>query len=68
MEEGSFRYALGIRSLSKEPFDLEYLQHATGEVLLGLMFAGRVPIVRGYLGNLFRTSGDEALSVRALCG
>jgi hypothetical protein len=45
--------------LSKEPFDLEYLHHATGEVLLGLMFAGKVPIVRGYLGNLSRTFGTE---------
>jgi hypothetical protein len=59
MEEVGFRYALGIRSLSKEPFDLEYLQHATGEVLSDLMFAGRVPFVRGYLGNLSRTFGTE---------
>lgn len=39
------------RSLRKESFDLVYLHHATCEVLLGLMFGGRVPIVRGYLGN-----------------
>ena len=39
------------RPLRKESFDLVYLHHATCEVLLGLMFGGRVPIVRGYLGN-----------------
>lgn len=39
------------RSLRKESFDLVYLHHATCEVLLGLMFGGRAPIVRGYLGN-----------------
>ena len=39
------------RALRKETFDLIYLHHATCEVLLGLMFGGRIPIVRGYLGN-----------------
>ena len=39
------------RSLRKESFDLIYLHHATCEVLLGLMFGGKIPIVRGYLGN-----------------
>ena len=39
------------RSLRKESFDLVYLHHATCEVLLGLMFGGKIPIVRGYLGN-----------------
>ena len=39
------------RALSKEPFDLVYLHHATPEVLLGLMFAGKLPIVRGYIGK-----------------
>ena len=34
----------------KESFDLVYLHHATCEALLGLMFAGLVPIVRGYIG------------------
>lgn len=39
------------RPLRKESFDLVYLHHATCEVLLGLMFGGKIPIVRGYLGN-----------------
>lgn len=39
------------RPLRKESFDLVYLHHATCEVLLGLMFGGKAPIVRGYLGN-----------------
>jgi hypothetical protein len=39
-----------LRSLSAEEFDLVYLHHATCEVVLGLIFAGRIPIVRGYLG------------------
>lgn len=42
------------RPLRKEAFDLIYLHHVTCEVLLGLMFGGRVPIVRGYLGNRSR--------------
>jgi hypothetical protein len=41
-----------LRSLSGEEFDLIYLHHATCEVILGLVFAGKVPIVRGYLGVL----------------
>jgi hypothetical protein len=36
--------------LSEESFDLIYLHHSTCEALLGLLFAGQVPIVRGYLG------------------
>ena len=39
-----------LRSLSAEEFDLVYLHHATCEVVLGLIFAGRIPIVRSYLG------------------
>jgi hypothetical protein len=39
-----------LRSLSGEEFDLIYLHHATCEVILGLVFAGKVPLVRGYLG------------------
>ncbi len=39
-----------LRSLSAEDFDLIYLHHATCEVILGMIFAGRIPIVRGYLG------------------
>ena len=39
-----------LRSLSAEEFDLIYLHHATCEVVLGLIFAGKIPIVRGYLG------------------
>lgn len=39
-----------LGSLSEETFGLVYLHHSTCEVLLGLLFAGRVPIVRGYLG------------------
>lgn len=42
------------KSLRKEFFDLVYLHHATCEVLLGLMFGGEIPIVRGYLGNRSR--------------
>ena len=39
------------RRLGSESFDFIYLYHATCESLLGLMFAGRVPIVRGYIGR-----------------
>jgi hypothetical protein len=39
-----------LRSLGAEEFDLIYLHHATCEVVLGLIFAGKIPIVRGYLG------------------
>ena len=50
------------RSLSKESFDLVYLHHATSEILLGLMFGGKIPIVRGYLGKRskvgFPTNGN----------
>jgi hypothetical protein len=50
-EEGFQVFSLpDLRSLSAEEFDLIYLHHATCEVILGLIFAGRVPIVRGYLG------------------
>ncbi len=40
----------GLRSLAQEEFDLVYLHHATCESVLGLVFGGMVPIVRGYLG------------------
>ena len=39
------------RLLEDEPFDIVYLFHATCEALLGLVFAGRTPIVRGYIGK-----------------
>jgi hypothetical protein len=39
------------RHLGGESFDLIFLCHATCEALLGPMFAGRVPIVRGYIGR-----------------
>jgi hypothetical protein len=37
--------------LENEAFDIVYLYHATCEALLGLVFAGRTPIVRGYIGK-----------------
>jgi hypothetical protein len=50
--EGFPVYSLqDYRRLGGESFDLIYLYHATCEVLLGLMFAERVPIVRGYIGR-----------------
>jgi len=50
--EGFPVYSLqDYRRLGGEPFDLIYLYHATCEALLGLVFAGRVPIVRGYIGK-----------------
>jgi hypothetical protein len=39
------------RLLENEAFDIVYLYHATCEDLLGLVFAGRTPIVRGYIGK-----------------
>ena len=39
------------RLLQNKPFDIVYLFHATCEALLGLVFAGRTPIVRGYIGK-----------------
>lgn len=42
----------------KESFDLVYLHHATCEALLGLMFAGLVPIVRGYIGIYSRNGSS----------
>ena len=51
--EGLPVYSLqNYRRLDGESFDLVYLYHATCETLLGLMFAGRVPIVRGYIGEV----------------
>jgi len=44
-------YLQDYRRLGDESFDLVYLYHATCEALLGLMFAERVPIVRGYIGR-----------------
>jgi hypothetical protein len=50
--EGFPVYSLrDYRRLGRESFDLIYLYHATCEALLGLIFAGRVPIVRGYIGR-----------------
>ena len=50
--EGCPVYSLqDYRRLAREPFDLVYLHHATCEALLGLTFAGRLPIVRGYIGR-----------------
>ena len=50
--EGFPVYSLrDYRRLGARSFDLVYLYHATCEALLGLMFAGRVPIVRGYIGK-----------------
>jgi hypothetical protein len=50
--EGFPVYSLqDYRHLGGDSFDLIYLYHATCEALLGLMFAGRVPIVRGYIGR-----------------
>jgi hypothetical protein len=62
-DEGSPTFLLpDHRSLSKQSFDLVYLHHSTCEVLLGLMFAGKIPIVRGYLGKRskvgFPTNGN----------
>ncbi len=53
LEEEGFRvFSLrNYRSLGDEPFDLIYVYHATSEALLGLMFARRVPIIRGYIGK-----------------
>ena len=45
------------RLLSRESFDLVYLHHATTELLLGAMFGGKVPIVRGYLGKRSKIEG-----------
>lgn len=39
------------RLLENEAFDIVYLYHATCEALLGLVVAGRTPIVRGYIGK-----------------
>jgi hypothetical protein len=51
-DEGFPVYSLqDYRRMGGETFDLIYLYHATCEALLGLMFAGRVPIVRGYIGR-----------------
>jgi hypothetical protein len=50
-EEGFTVFSLrDLHLLSEESFDLIYLHHSTCEALLGLLFAGQVPIVRGYLG------------------
>lgn len=52
--EGFPVYSLqNYRSLDREKgtFDLVYLFHATCEALVGLMFVGQVPIVRGYIGK-----------------
>lgn len=50
-EEGFPVFSLpDLRSLSKQEFDLIYLHHATCEILLGLIFSGKAPIIRGYLG------------------
>ena len=50
--EGFPVYSLqDYRRLGAKSFDLVYLYHATCEALLGLMFAGRIPIVRGYIGK-----------------
>lgn len=50
-EEGFPVFSLpDLRSLVKQKFDLIYLHHATCEILLGLIFSGKVPIIRGYLG------------------
>lgn len=50
--EGFPLYSLQhYRRLGGESFDLVHVYHATCEALLGLMFAGRVPLVRGYIGK-----------------
>src|SRR5215210_2486263 len=55
-----------LRSLREENFDLIYLHHATCEVVLGLVFSGKVPIIRGYLGVI--PAQEKPTNARFLSG
>ena len=49
--EGFRIYSLGdLRAMSVEDFNLVYLHHSTCEAILGPIFAGKTPLVRGHLG------------------